>query len=73
MDILSDIGDLIKLIFNGVTQFVDFIKNIPDLFYNLVKVVPQPFYTYLYDFISIFLFLIVVYACSKIISSVRGG
>jgi len=65
--------ELFKIIKNGFLNFVDFIKELPGLFYDLIDVIPRPFYSILYYFLSLFIFLIVIYAIAKLISIVKGG
>lgn len=65
--------ELFKIIKNGFLNFVDFIKELPGLFYDLIDVIPRPFYSILHYFLSLFIFLIVIYAIAKLIATVKGG
>lgn len=58
--LLSNIGDLITLLGKGIVSFVDFIINLPTLFYNLIILIPEPLYSVLISFISLILFVIVL-------------
>lgn len=67
------IEQLFNIIKNGFANFVDFIIELPGLFYDLLNVIPRPFYSILHYFLSLFLFLIVIYAIAKLIATVKGG
>ena len=71
MDILSKVGDLIKFIFNGIENFVDFLLGLPTFIYNLIEVIPSPLYDILLSFISTIIFIIILHALGKVISSVK--
>lgn len=73
MDALSAVAKLFELIGDGFKLFVDFITQLPSLFYNLLSCIPNPLNGILNFFLSIFLFLIAIYAIAKLISTVRGG
>ncbi|MBQ9072127.1 MAG: hypothetical protein IJY25_03110 [Bacilli bacterium] len=65
------VDELFNIIKNGFSNFVDFIIELPGLFYDLIEVIPRPFYSILYYFLSLFIFLIVIYAIYKLISTVK--
>lgn len=71
MDIVSKATDLISFVFNGVENFIDFILGLPKFIYNLIEVIPRPLYDVVLGFISIIIFLVVLYALGKVISSVK--
>lgn len=70
-DILDGAIKLIELIANGIGNFIDFILGLPTFIYNLIEVVPEPLYSVLLSFISIIIFLILLLALGKVISSVK--
>lgn len=71
MDILSKVTELIKFIFNGIENFVDFLLGLPDFIYNLIEVIPRPLYDILLSFISLVIFIIILIALGKVVSSVK--
>lgn len=70
-DILDKSLQLIDFIVNGIGNFIDFIIGLPSFIYNLIEVIPRPLYDILLSFLSIIVFLIVLYALGKVISSVK--
>lgn len=71
MDILSKAVDLIQFIFNGIENFIDFILGLPTFIYNIIEVIPRPLYDILMSFISIIIFILMLYAIGKVVSSVK--
>lgn len=69
MDIISKSTELISFIFNGIGNFIDFILGLPSFIYSLIEVVPRPIYDIVLQFISIIIFIIVLYALGKVRSS----
>ena len=67
------VDEIFKIIKNGFSNFVDLILELPGLFYDLVYCIPRPFYSILLYFISLFIFLITIYAIAKLISTITGG
>jgi len=73
IDVFSEIGDLLKIIIKGIGDFVGFILNFPSFCISIINVIPEPFHSIILPFISLIIFLIVVYVVSKLVSVVKGG
>lgn len=73
IEIFTELGDLFKIIINGINDFVKFILDIPTFIKSLINIIPSPFDTIISAFLVLIIFLIVVFACSRLISSVKGG
>lgn len=58
MDFTEQIGKLLITIGNGVESFVDFLINLPTLFYNLIDLIPEPLYVIINSFIGFLIFVI---------------
>ena len=65
--ILSGLSILFKIIGSGLYNFVDFISNLPSLFYHLIDFVPMPFQNLLIVFLSIIVFIIVMKVVSHFV------
>ena len=73
VDFLSNCGELISLIVNGVANFVDFFVGLPSFVYSLVETIPRPIYDVLLSFVSLIIFCILLSVLGKIVSSYKGG
>ena len=73
MDTLEAVAKLFELIGDGCKTFIDFIIQLPSLFYNLLNCIPNPLHSILLFFLSLFLFLIVINAIAKLIATITGG
>ena len=71
--VVDYVEELLIIIKNGFTNFIDFIKELPGLCYDLVDIIPKPFSSILIYFLSLFLFLITIQAIAKLWSIVKGG
>lgn len=69
-DILDGALGLIDFISKGIGNFIDFLLGLPTFIYNLIEVIPEPLYSVLLSFISTIIFLILLLALGKVISSV---
>lgn len=69
MDIISKATDLISFVFKGIGNFIDFILGLPSFIYSLIEVVPRPIYDIVLQFISIIIFIIILFALGKVRSS----
>lgn len=71
--VIDYVDELFNIIKNGFRNFVDFILELPALFYDLVEVIPRPFYGILQYFLSLFLFIITIYAIARLLATIKGG
>lgn len=71
IDILDGALKLIKFVANGIINFVDFIISLPSFIYELLEVLPSPLYDIVLTFISLIIFIMVLAALGKVVSSVK--
>lgn len=58
--LFNGLGDLIVMLGKGLSSFVNFITSLPNLFYQLIDIIPSPLHSFILVFISIILFIIVL-------------
>lgn len=73
MSIIDSLVDLINILLNGLSSFIDFVMYLPNMIHSLLVVLPEPFYTVVVSFIGLIIFLIITYVVAKLISTVKGG
>ena len=60
VDLLSGIVDFIKFLGNGLANFIDFILNLPSIFYRLVDFTPMPIQGIILAFLGFIVFIIIM-------------
>lgn len=73
MSIVDSLLDLINILLDGLSTFIDFVIYLPNMIHSLLVVLPEPFYTVTVSFIGLIIFLIIVYVVAKLMSTVKGG
>ncbi len=73
MSIIDSLFDLINILLDGVSTFVEFVLYLPNFIHSLLVALPEPFYTIVISFIGMIIFIIITYVVSKIVSTVKGG
>lgn len=73
MSIVDSLLDLINILLDGLSTFIDFVMYLPNMIHSLLVVLPEPFYTVTVSFIGLIIFLIIVYVVGKLMSTVKGG
>ena len=66
-NLLGGIVDFIEFLGQGMSNFIDFVLNLPTLFYNLINIVPLPLQSVILAFIGIVLFIIVMKVVSHFV------
>lgn len=51
---------LIEFLVNGLKQLVDFVISLPQLFNDLIHIIPQPLSTIIFSFIGILIVVIIL-------------
>lgn len=66
-DLLGGIIDFVAFLGQGMANFIDFILNLPTLFYNLIDVIPLPLQSIILTFIGFVMFIIVMKVVSHFV------
>lgn len=73
IEFIDLIKDLLQYILNGLGSFVKLFTSLPNVFNNLLNVIPEPFKSIILPFLSLIILVIFISVCAKIVSSVKGG
>ena len=66
-NLLGGIVYFVEFLGQGMSNFIDFVMNLPTLFYNLINIVPLPLQSVILSFIGIVLFIIVMKVVSHFV------